>query len=239
MLDQGRVRTRASRVGVGQGDFLSARSGHDFMQVHIDLLTGRVWLVPTVKTATAETAERNFVPSVFPGCTWACPTHSSRLVSRTATRASRVPSRRLCTRRSERSSSSAPRTTTPLRARSSVSMAKPLMFCAPWPATGATTAVDWPDLVPLVEFTINDSASSLGTGYTPFHADRVQHPCRPLASPERPDGPDAAGPSPVRRRRPLLALQPGAPAMNSTSSVCARTSDARTAWAAMRVRGRR
>ena len=38
-----------------------ARSGHDFLQVHIDLLTGRVWLVPTFKTATAETAARNLV----------------------------------------------------------------------------------------------------------------------------------------------------------------------------------
>jgi len=49
-------------------DFLElpmARSGHDFLQVHIDLLTGRVWLVPTSKTATAETAARNFVGSVF------------------------------------------------------------------------------------------------------------------------------------------------------------------------------
>ena len=43
-----------------------AQSGHDkFLQVHIDLLTGRVWLVPTFKTATAETAARNFVTSVF------------------------------------------------------------------------------------------------------------------------------------------------------------------------------
>ena len=35
------------------------------MQVHINLLTGRVWLVSTFKTATAETAARNFVTSVF------------------------------------------------------------------------------------------------------------------------------------------------------------------------------
>ena len=38
------------------------------VQVHVDLLTGRVWLVPTYKTATAEspeTAARNFVGSVF------------------------------------------------------------------------------------------------------------------------------------------------------------------------------
>ena len=43
----------------------TARSGHDFVQVHIDLLTGRVWLVPTAKTATSETAARKFVASVF------------------------------------------------------------------------------------------------------------------------------------------------------------------------------
>ena len=39
---------------------------------------------------------------------------------------------------------------------------------------------DWPELVPLVEFAINDSASTLGSGYTPFYADRGQHPRRPL-----------------------------------------------------------
>ena len=33
--------------------------------MHIDLLTGRVWLVPTFKTATAEAAARNFDGSVF------------------------------------------------------------------------------------------------------------------------------------------------------------------------------
>ena len=47
------------RDGCVSLDFLElpvARSGHDFLQVHIDLLTGRVWLAPTFKTATAETA---------------------------------------------------------------------------------------------------------------------------------------------------------------------------------------
>ena len=44
-----------------------SRSGHDFfkLQAHIDLLTCRFWLVPTFKTATAQTAARNFVVSVF------------------------------------------------------------------------------------------------------------------------------------------------------------------------------
>ena len=31
-------------------------------------------------------------------------------------------------------------------------------------------ADDWPALVPLVEFAINDSASPLGSAYTPFYA---------------------------------------------------------------------
>ena len=32
---------------------------------------------------------------------------------------------------------------------------------------------DWPTYIPLVEFAINDSASALGCGYTPFFADRA------------------------------------------------------------------
>ena len=31
---------------------------------------------------------------------------------------------------------------------------------------------DWPDFVPLAEFAINDSACSMGLGYTPFFANR-------------------------------------------------------------------
>ncbi len=33
-----------------------------------------------------------------------------------------------------------------------------------------------------VEFAIKDSASPLGMGYTPFFADRGQHPHRPLSA---------------------------------------------------------
>ena len=57
-------------------------------------------------------------------------------------------------------------------------------------------ADDWPTLVPLVEFAINDSASPLGTGYTPFYADRGQHPRRPLtpfAAPDPAGSGEAAG----------------------------------------------
>ncbi len=39
----------------------------------------------------------------------------------------------------------------------------------------------------LVEFSINDAASPLGSGYTPFYADRCQHPRRPFTSPAQPN----------------------------------------------------
>ncbi len=46
---------------------------------------------------------------------------------------------------------------------------------------------DWKELLPLVEFAISDSALPLGSGYTPFQADRGQHPRRPLTPPAAPD----------------------------------------------------
>jgi hypothetical protein len=41
---------------------------------------------------------------------------------------------------------------------------------------------DWPEhrLVPLVEFAIDGSASTLGSSYTPFYADSGQHQRHPL-----------------------------------------------------------
>ena len=44
-----------------------SRSGSDFLQVQINLLTGLVWLVPTVKTCTSKMVAANFVGSV---CCW-------------------------------------------------------------------------------------------------------------------------------------------------------------------------
>ena len=41
------------------------RSGQDFQQVNIDLMTGQVWLVPTVKTCTSKMVDANLVGSVF------------------------------------------------------------------------------------------------------------------------------------------------------------------------------
>ena len=52
---------------------------------------------------------------------------------------------------------------------------------------------NWPELTPLVEFAINDAASPLGTGFTPFFADRGQHPRRPLAPPTSGRAPEARG----------------------------------------------
>ena len=56
---------RGGTIGLDFMEMPTAASGHDFLQVHIDFLTGRVWLVPTFKTATASTAADNFVRSVF------------------------------------------------------------------------------------------------------------------------------------------------------------------------------
>ncbi len=59
---------------------------------------------------------------------------------------------------------------------------------------------DWPELVPLVEFAINDSpaASTQDSGYTPFYADRGQH-LRQLLLAAPPDAAAAAGDRTVAR----------------------------------------
>ncbi len=49
-------------------DFLEmpiAQSGHDFLQVQIDFLTGRIWLVATFKSVTSLAAATNFMSSEF------------------------------------------------------------------------------------------------------------------------------------------------------------------------------
>ena len=58
-------------------------------------------------------------------------------------------------------------------------------------------ADDWPAIVPRVEFAINDSASPLGTGDTPFYADRGKHPCSPLTPSAAPD-PEGSGQAAAR-----------------------------------------
>ena len=174
------------RGGTISLDFIElprARSGHDFLQVHIDLLTGRVWLVPTFKTATAETAALNFMASVFRSVGLPDTIVSDRDV----------------------------RFTADLWTSLHRALGSTLIFGSPH-HHNTTSKVErvngviedvlrafvndrqdnWPDLISLVEFAINDSASPLGTGYTPFYADRGQHPRRPLAPPD-----DAASPAAV------------------------------------------
>ena len=56
---------RGGTIGLDVTEMPTAASGHDFLQVHIDFLTGRVWLVPTFKTATASMVVDDFVRSVF------------------------------------------------------------------------------------------------------------------------------------------------------------------------------
>ncbi len=136
-------------------DFLelpTASSGHDFLQVHIDLLTGRVWLVPTFKTATAETAARNYVGSVFrdEGLPDVLVSHrDTRFTSafwtalHTALGASLI------------FGSQHHHNTTSKVERVNGVIADVLRSFA------GDSADDWPEFVPLVEFAINDSVSPL------------------------------------------------------------------------------
>ncbi len=131
--------------------------------MHSDLLTGRVWLVPTFKTATLATASRNFVFSVFRDMgLQLVSARDTRFTSalwtdlHTALDASLVfsgwsPQRHNTTSKVERVSSVI---TDVLR------------------SFASERCDDWPELVPLVDFAIKDSASTLGSGYTPFYADR-------------------------------------------------------------------
>ena len=166
-------------------DFLElpvARSGHDFLQVHIDLLTGRVWLVPTFKTATAETAARNFVASVFRDVGL-----PDVLVSDRDTRFTSAFWTGLHEALGASLVFGSPHhhNTTSKVERVNGVIADVLRSFA------GERADDWPALVPLVEFALNDSVSPLGSGYTAFYADRGQHPRRPLT----PAGPDPASPA--------------------------------------------
>ncbi len=205
---------------------ITARSGHDFLQVHIDLLTGRVWLVPTFKTATAETAARNFVGSVFrdvglpdvpvsdrdtrfTSAFWtglhkalgsspifrvSSPhSHTSKVDLRPVDGLTRMSPENLGAQQA-RVKHLSRRTDHPSQA---INRSFSLSGLRVERVNGVIADVlrsvanecgdDWPEFVPLVEFAINDSASPLGTGYTPFYADRGQHPHRPLTPPAAPD----------------------------------------------------
>ena len=165
---------RGGTIGLDFVEMPTASSGHDFLQVHIDFLTGRVWLVPTWKRATAAVAADNFVASVFRDVGL-----PDTLVSDRDTRF-----------------------TSEFWTSLHVALGTSLIFGSPHHhntnarterVNGVIADVlrsfvserqdNWPSLIPLVEFAINDSASPLGMGYTPFFADRGQHPRRPLSAP--------------------------------------------------------
>ncbi len=56
---------RGEMIGLDFLEMPIAHSEHDFLRVHIDFLTGRVWLVPTFKSVTSSAAATNFMSSVF------------------------------------------------------------------------------------------------------------------------------------------------------------------------------
>ena len=165
---------RGGTIGIDFVELPPSADGRDFLQVQMDLLTGRVWLVATRKTATAEDVARDFVASVFrdvgvPDC----------IVSDRDTRL-----------------------TGKFWPALQAALGSTLLYGSPWHhntnakverVNGVIADVlrslvnarhdDWPSLLPLVEFAINDSLSALGTGFTPFYADRGQHPRRPLTPP--------------------------------------------------------
>jgi hypothetical protein len=97
------------------------------------------WLVPTLKTASSETATRNFVASVFRDLGL-----EDVLVSDSDTRFTSA-SGPGCTPRSVPRSPSASLTTTTRLARSRASTASLPMCCAPLPASGWTTGTVWQD----------------------------------------------------------------------------------------------
>ena len=51
---------RGSAISLHVMELPRSRSGLDSLQVHVDLQTGLVWLVPTVKTCTSKMAAANF-----------------------------------------------------------------------------------------------------------------------------------------------------------------------------------
>ena len=151
-----------------------AKSGHDFLQVHMDLLTGRVWLVPTFKTATAKTAAWNFVTSVF---------HYMGLPDMLVSdRDTRFTSAFWVSLHEALGASLIFGSPHHLNTTSKVERVNGVIADV-LRSFAADRGDDWPDFVPLAQFAINDSASALGSGYMPFYADRGQHPRRPLRPP--------------------------------------------------------
>jgi hypothetical protein len=150
----------------------TAVSGQDFLQVHIDLLTGRVWLVQTFKTVAAVVAARNFVGSAFRDVglpDTIVSDRDARFTSSlwTALHAALSASLIFGSQHRHNTTSKAKR----------VHGVIADVLCA----SAGNSSDNRPELVPLVKFATNDSASTLGSGHTPLYADRGQHPHRPLS----------------------------------------------------------
>ena len=127
---------------------------------------GRVRLVPTFKTATAQTAAHNFVGMAFRdlGLPAVVLDRDTRFTSEFWTGLNAALGALLIF-----GSPHHHNTTSKVELINGV-IADVLRSFA------GERADNWPTLLPLVEFAINDSALPLGTSYTPFYADRGQHP---------------------------------------------------------------
>ena len=144
------------------------------MQVHVDLLTGRVWLVPTFKSATSEVAACNFIALVFHDVGLPNTIVSDRDCQFTEefwTSLHRALGSTLIFGSLEHHN-----TTSKVK---QVNCVIADVLCA----LVNDQQDNWLELTPLVEFTINNTASPLGMSFTPFFADRGQHPRRLLAPP--------------------------------------------------------
>ena len=71
---------------------------------------------------------------------------------------------------------------------------KPFGTTSSTPRRASSAAHQWVSSAMSSWFAINDSASSLCSGYTPFYADRCQHPRRPLTPPAGQDPPTRPSP---------------------------------------------
>ena len=144
------------------------------MQVHINLLTGSVWLVLTFKTCTAQDTATNFIGSVFrelglPDCIVS--DHDMRLVADFWTSLYEALCKLLIFGTHHHH-----HTTAKIE---HVSGVVGVTLCA----LVNYQQDNWPTYIPLVKFATNDSASTFGCGYTPFFADLGEHQRRPLTAP--------------------------------------------------------
>ncbi len=129
----------------------------------MDLLMGLAWLVPTFKTATAEVTARNFIGSVFRDVGLPDTIISDSYARFTSSSWTAVHASLIFGSQHHHNTTSKVEH----------------IYCVIADALHAFArnhSDDWPELVSLVEFAIDDSASTLGSGYTPFYAYHGQHP---------------------------------------------------------------